>query len=293
MEKFFQEALDLSNFEDTYDYDFSVNEVYIDTMDDFNKILLEPFKQGKRLFYRGERVNSLNRPLLPTMFRDREKLIPSGQNNVTIDSNYIFDFYSSFGRYVELYNNSFGSSSKENLYDLCAFSQHYMSLSPLIDFTSSLYVALSFSIKGKHIVNDSPIIYTTEIANAENYTRDPAVAEKWIQEYRVTVHNSVDGDNKIPRTSPHARLIDIASNDLMKFQKGVFLLLTDFNLVNKMYLTKNVRGDFRIVKHTINREICGQITDLIEKEAPWYSFKNLMDISSGLDSAISSDSTLE
>lgn len=293
MEKFFQDALDLSNFEDTYDYDFSVNEVYIDTMDDFNKILLEPFKQGKRLFYRGERVNSLNRPLLPTMFRDREKLIPSGQNNVTIDSNYIFDFYSSFGRYVELYNNSFGSSSKENLYDLCAFSQHYMSLSPLIDFTSSLYVALSFSIKGKHIVNDSPIIYTTEIANAENYTRDPAVAEKWIQEYRVTVHNSVDEDNKIPRTSPHARLIDIASNDLMKFQKGVFLLLTDFNLVNKMYLTKNVRGDFRIVKHTINREICGQITDLIEKEAPWYSFKNLMDISSGLDSAISSDSTLE
>ena len=292
MEKFFQDALDLSNFEDTYDYDFSVNEVYIDTMDDFNKILLEPFKQGKRLFYRGERVNSLNRPLLPTMFRDREKLIPSGQNNVTIDSNYIFDFYSSFGRYVELYNNSFGSSSKENLYDLCAFSQHYMSLSSLIDFTSSLYVALSFSIKGKHIVNDSPIIYTTEIANAENYTRDPAVAEKWIQEYRVTVHNSVDGDNKIPRTSPHARLIDIASNDLMKFQKGVFLLLTDFNLVNKMYLTKNVRGDFRIVKHTINRDICGQITDLIEAEAPWYSFKNLMDISSGLNSAISSNSTL-
>ena len=132
-----------------------------------------------------------------------------------------------------------------------------------------------------------------EIANAENYTQDPAVAEKWIQEYRVTVHNSVDGGDKIPRTSPHARLIDIASNDLMKFQKGVFLLLTDFNLVNKMYLTKNVRGDFRIVKHTINRDICGQITDLIEAEAPWYSFKNLMDISSGLNSAISSNSTLE
>ena len=87
-------------------------------------------------------------------------------------------------------------------------------------------------------------------------------------------------------------LLNLELNDLMKFQKGVFLLLTDFNLVNKMYLTKNVRGDFRIVKHTINREICGQITDLIEAEAPWYSFKNLMDISSGLDSAISSNSTL-
>jgi hypothetical protein len=292
MEKLFHDNLDFLNFEDEYDYDFSVNEVHIDTMDDFNSLLLEPFKQGKRLFYRGERINALNRPLLPTMFRDKGKLVPPGQNNVTIDSDYVFNFYSSFGRYVELYNNSFGSASKDNLYDLCAFSQHYMSLSPLIDFSASLYVALSFSIKGKHTVNDSPIIYTIEIANDENYTQDPAIAEKWIQEYRVTVHNATDGGPKIPRTSPHARLIDIASNDLMKFQKGVFLLLTDFNLVNKMYLTKNVRGDFRIVKHTINRDICGQITDLIEAEAPWYSFKNLMDISSGLNSAISSNSTL-
>lgn len=293
MKNLINDTIDLSNFEDEYDYDFSVNEVFIDTIEDFNTILLEPFKQGKRLFYRGERKNSLKRPLLPSMLRNKSELIPSGQNTVVIDSDYIFDFYSSFGKYVELYNHSFGTANKDNLYDLCAFSQHYLSLSPLIDFSASLYVALSFAIKGKHTVSDNPIIYTTEISNEDSYTKDPAVAEKWIQEYRIMLHNSAEGSATIPRTSPHARLIDIASNDLMKFQKGVFLLLTDFNLVNTMYFTKNVRGDFRIVKHTINREICGQITDLIHAEAPWYSFENLMEISSGLNSAISSNSTLD
>ena len=52
--------------------------------------------------------------------------------------------------------------------------------------------------------------------------------------------------------SPVAKLIDIPTNDLMKYQQGVFLLLNNFSLVDSMYLTKSVRRGFVIKKYVIN-----------------------------------------
>ena len=41
---------------------------------------------------------------------------------------------------------------------------------------------------------------------------------------------------------------DIPTNDLMKYQQGVFLLLNNFSLVDSMYLTKSVRRGFVITQ---------------------------------------------
>ncbi|MCD7797531.1 MAG: hypothetical protein LUG95_08055 [Clostridiales bacterium] len=52
------------------------------------------------------------------------------------------------------------------------------------------------------------------------------------------IKNSV---NKIvPVISPTAKLIDIPTNDLMKYQQGVFLLLNKFSIIDSNYLTKAV-----------------------------------------------------
>ena len=269
------------------DFDYSVGEQHITDMGQFKEELLEPFRSPeKRIFYRGERIADLKRPLLPTLFRDRSLLMEKGESFADIDADYLMDFYRSYGRYFELFCSAFGQAGKNRMYDLCAFSQHYLECSPFIDFTKSLYVALSFGLKGKNRFENDGVMYTVEISDPANYTRDRATAESWLSDYHVRVYNgSVKPEGESP-TSPEARIIDIATNDRMKFQQGVFLLLTDFTLVNRLYLTRSVRDSVRITKYILDKELCPRLTELVENDAPWYTFSNLLDVSAGIQAAI-------
>lgn len=163
-----------------------------------------------------------------------------------------------------------------------------MNCSPLIDFTKSPYVALSFELKGRSSSSEDSIIYTVDVCNEDHYTNDPFVAECWLREYHVSLYNKTTDEegNKINHVSPSARIIDIATNDLMKYQQGLFLLLTDFVLINKLYRTKKIRNDMNIVKHIIKKELCGEVTEMIRQTVPWYDFDMLMNISGGIGKAI-------
>lgn len=275
---------------DEFDYDYSVNEMQITNMDEFRRLLLDPFLDGdRRIFYRGEKISSLKRPLLPTMFRDRGALIPEGKLYVDVDIQFILDHYMSSGHFYKLFCSTFGKARRYCMYDLCTFSQHYQQWSPLIDLTKSLYVALSFGLKGKREFENDALLYTVECSDEDSYTTDRVTAECWLDDYHVCVYDYESESEElldIPRTSPEAKLIDIATNDRMKFQQGVFLLLNHFNLVNHFYLTKNVRGSVNISKIILDREICPELTNLVEREAPWYSFSNLLDIGAGIQTAI-------
>ena len=274
------------------DYDYSVNEHHIATMRQFREELLEPYLDPDRmLFFRGERISSLARPLLPTLFRNREVLIPEGECCADVTSDSLLALYRSFGRYFDLFCSTFGHAHKYRLYDLCAFSQHYLNFSPLIDFTKSLYVALSFGLKGKREFEDDGVLYTVEISERENYTRDRVTAECWLNDYHVRVYDLEPGEERPKEavsTSPEARIIDIATNDRMKFQQGVFLLLNNFTLVNRLYLTRSVRDSVSIGKYILDRTLCPQLTELVERNAPWYSFSNLLDVDAGIHAAIRS-----
>lgn len=289
--------MDALNIEETLDFDYSVGETYIDSMENFQKDLMQPFQDPARhIFYRGERVSQLDRPLLPTMYRNKEKLLLDNGYHVEIDSDYLLDYYKSFGGYVNLYNATFGNAGKYRLYDLCAFSQHYLNNSPLIDFTKSLYVALSFGLKEKTSFEDDGIIYTVEIEDVNNnYTNDKVVAECWLNDYHVSVYDFSRSDNSpemraakeaAQRTSPTAKLIDIATNDLMKFQQGVFLLLSDFSLVNRLYLTRNVRDSVKIKKYILSKDICADLVAMVANDTPWYRFSQLLEIKDGIYSAM-------
>ena len=198
-------------------------------------------------------------------------------------------FYQSQGEYFSLFSSVFGRAGKYHLYDLCAFSQHYLDCSPFVDFTKSLYVALSFGLKGKREFQDDGLLYVLTVNDEENYTQDIVTAECWLRDYHVRVYDrrkDTSGGRRVERTSPSAKVIDIANNDRMKFQQGVFLMLDQFDLVNKMYLTKNVRDDVDIKKYILHRDLCPQLTELVEWDSPWYSFSNLLDIGAGIQTAI-------
>lgn len=291
----------VDKLENQFDFDFRLNENYISTVEEFEDKLMQPFLDGKRLFYRGEKKQSLTRPLLPSIFRDRDMLFDEGKKATLVDSNSLYNYYHRNKEYFSLYESIIGKVEIDKMYPFLAFSQHYFGSSPLIDFTKSLYVAMSFALKDRKIYDHDILIYTLELKNECDYTSSLDTANRWISDYSVVVFNNtataLELDkiknieeykailNKMSKrsftdlTSPSSRLIDVPMNDLMRYQQGVFLLLDDFTLLGNSYLTKKVRDDFVITKWLISKEICPQLLKNLIAEKPYYAYKNITDLS--------------
>ena len=305
-------SLDISSrIPKTLDFDFSSVSKKIDTYEEFESQVLQNFYSGRQLFYRGERINSPKRNLLPTMYRNPEALFKDNDIGfVHIDAKYIYNYYSSLGSFVEVFNKTMGEANENNLYDICAFAQHYYHSSPFIDFTKSLYPSLSFALKDREAFYEDIVLYVLEIKNRDDYTNRIEVANQWLKDINVYVSHFDENelrkivkeilDNKklfisddikqfidqinTPPT-PIAKLIDVPTNTRMKFQLGVFLMLTDFQLLNVRYFTKNIREQFSITKFIISKDIYPKIKLLIEREAPWYKYKCLTDVESAFNIA--------
>ena len=152
------------------------------------------------------------------------------------------------------------------MYYMTAFAQHYLDISPFVDFTKCIYVALSFAIKGRETADSDIVIYTAEDIGDDDTSSDMNEVNEWLGNYNVNIVNTDFREETIkyftekrknrglmPKLSlredfkkleeicssmsPVAKLIDIPTNDLMKYQQGVFLLLNNFSLVDSMYLT--------------------------------------------------------
>lgn len=73
--------------EDAFDVNFDVSEIKIDTFDDFGRVLLEPYNGGEKLYYRGERIKSRTRRLIPTLLRNEDVIAEmNGGSIFNIDS---------------------------------------------------------------------------------------------------------------------------------------------------------------------------------------------------------------
>ena len=96
-------------------------------------------------------------------------------------------------------------------------------------------------------------------------------------------------DMALMGNAPSAKLIGIPTNDLMRYQQGVFLLLTDFSLMFNGYPTKNIREDFEVTKWILDAEICPALLQMIEREAPWYNYDCLLDVKTGFEKAAKFD----
>lgn len=295
------------------DVDFSVVRQEINTMQQFDSLLKVPFlKKDQNIFYRGERIDERSRPLIPTILRNREALFDKGDVIADVDADFIFNYYANLGDYLDLYERVMAPAKKESMYRLCAFSQHYLDVSPFVDFTKSLYVALSFALKNRSEYKNDLVLYTVQIIDENDYTEDEKTANSWLNAYHVhvfrrreeylkdmahgkkgflTVMHQVEHERENffkMSTYPSAKMINIPTNDLMRFQQGSFLMLTDFKLVFDSYPTKAIRDDFRVKKWIINRELCPQILKMINREAPWYSYDCLLDVKKAFSKAAQS-----
>lgn len=322
-----------NNLSDVFDSTYSSVKIKINTAEDFYDKIYVPFKNGENLFYRGERINQRSRRMIPTLLRNQDELFEGDEDIVLkLDNDFLYDFYKTLQPFSDIYEKTMGKIEKDHMHDTLAFAQHYLDISPYIDLTKSLYVALSFAIKGREIVNDDIVLYTLYDIGENDSTTDKDIANQWINEYNVTlikisengqlakeimkkrkIHlqkpgNYTDFLKKLFEQSKHAdfknflqsqaavkkiediymqitpdaKLIDVPTNDLMKYQQGVFLLLNNFAMVNSKYFTWNVRQSFEIKKYIISASLCEKILRLIEQDAPYYSYGNLLDISKAL-----------
>lgn len=308
-----------SIIENALDADFSVVQKRIETTSDFKRALLEPFyDSGERVFYRGERLGDRKRPLIPTIFRSRETLFSESGSVAEVDADFIYRYYAGCGDYLQLYEKVVDANARASMYNLCAFSQHYLDISPFVDFTKSLYVALSFALKGQSQFENDIVLYTVKIKNESDYTEDVAVADAWLEAYHVLVlrqserviRELITSKDKKRRlammkqdldrlermsvpASPSAKLIAIPTNDLMRFQQGVFLLLTDFKLFFNAYPTKNIRDDFEVTKWLIHQDLCPQLASLVAAQAPWYTYDCLLDVKKAFSKAAGQTNTIK
>lgn len=295
--------------ENELDFDFRAEMTKIETLEDFDKYLMTPFMSGKQIYYRGERKSSITRPLLPTIYRDKEWLFDDSKKVALINSKELYSIYDRSTRFFSMYEKIIGKVRCEEMYSFLAFSQHYFGVSPLIDFSKSLYVALSFALKDRTHYTQDVLIYTLELKSKDDYTNSIEVANKWIDDYSVLLfrdfnkieferHRDSHFDNPLESiaefkqiadkfrghsflemNAPTAKLIDVPSNDLLRYQQGVFLLLDDFSLMGKSYLTKKIRDDFNIKKWLINKDICPRLFEMLVNEQPYYQYKYITNLS--------------
>ena len=310
----------VGKIEDALDINFNVSEISIDTFEKFNTELFVPFVQDDKLYYRGERINSYGRRLIPTLLREKAAELKALQTEkaVNINAKSLFELYSSKKQFMDIYRLFYGEADIHKMYNMTAFAQHYLDLSPFIDFTKSLYVAVSFALKGREEAESDFVIYTVRDISNNDTTGDIEQVNEWLANYNVNIINinpiqKTDIINKISHKkgkgikqpkeiiediknrdiisefkrfekvltslSPGAKLIDIPTNDLMKFQQGVFLLLDGFNLIDSKYLTKGIRQEFEIKKYIINSQLAFELNRLLLKNAPEYRFECLLNIS--------------
>ena len=283
------------------DFDFHLDKKRITSVSEFEENLLKPYLQGERIFYRGERKDDITRPLLPSIFRKKEFLFSSANRVNLVNADFLYSYYSKLGDYLKLYESIVGKADVNKMYSFLAFSQHYLGISPLIDFSKSPYSALSFALKDREEYKEDILIYTLEIKDDSDYTNSIETADRWIKDYSVLVfrditrldiespfealedyktilENAKGKKSPFDMNTPSAKLIDVPTNDLMRYQQGVFLLLDDFSLVGKQYLTKKIRDDFNVKKWLISKDICPELYKMLLDENPYYSYKYITNL---------------
>ncbi|MDI6452361.1 FRG domain-containing protein [Peloplasma aerotolerans] len=195
--------------------------------------------------------------LTPSFFRNIDK------NIIDIDYNFLVKKYDGYGL-TNKYNNIFGM--KTSIYSRFAYYQHSVAYSPFLDFTEKEIVAKSFAISNKSNISDYNLndsaFYKIEVYDDE-VIKDEYQADKIIQDYNVLLINDKIYASSLlkhqlwldfisSQSAGKIYLIDIKTNDRMKYQKGVFTLFDNFIIVgNKLLLPSHIVDRFVKVRITL------------------------------------------
>jgi hypothetical protein len=211
-------------------------------------------KKLSTFWFRGQSDYSYN--LTPSFYRGKE-------DHGTINLAKLKGYYNSKGILSKL---SYIFPRRELDFSQLSFIQHSIQKTPLLDFTKDPFVAALFALDSK-VINDASVFkLNTNKANIIKVT-ELELADKLIQKINVEYYNNkpeittliksklfrslVDGT-----TQSEVYLIDIATNDRMRIQKGTFVLFNNVIFVDQnMIVSTNTKNDLvgSITKHMIRK----------------------------------------
>lgn len=287
-----------------YEFQFDIEKDSNNEIDFTDNIISMQEQDGTCLMFRGQQKYAWD--LTPSLIRD---LVLPKRKGLFLDAKSLRFLYNEGGISDSLlakYERCFGSdpfnpNSVIN-YRLLAWMQHAVSYSPLLDFTSSYPVALSFAIKennpGNFLYDDSAI-YILKLSkndeikqDKENYV-DQILNSMYVAVLKskikpgsyLTIHDYLNVkhdldfstyENILKCLMPKYIFIDIPTHDRMIRQKGKFVLFYDYvSIKGKMFpITENM---MYIHKHKINVEDKPKLLAYIRQKWPDIKNSYLMD----------------
>ncbi|MFI3211409.1 MAG: FRG domain-containing protein [Peptostreptococcaceae bacterium] len=255
--------------------------------------------QNDNLWYRGQCDFSWQ--LIPSFLRDIDDVITS------INKDYLYRDYTK-KKLIEKYNKVFYPEIYEVSYEFLSFMQHAVSYSPFLDFTDSPIIATSFALSNNNKFNNyysneasifeleckeisdlseiSPLSYHLRFKPSLFYVDTIEKMQKVINNIKIKMCETYiisDYFNKVPTImdvlnsiTPNVIMIDLPTNDRMKYQQGKFVLFDNFVCVNGNIFYE-LNKNFRITKIKIEKRSKDKIREEIRKNHQPYTITNLLD----------------
>ena len=107
----FSKIAEKIEYELDFDYNTSVN--HIETVEDFIEHIINPFENGERIYYRGEKLNTYDRTLIPTIYRHRDYLFDRGELVKVLNADGLIDMYQKMPEYFDVYKKIIGDVSTD------------------------------------------------------------------------------------------------------------------------------------------------------------------------------------
>lgn len=274
---------------------------------EFAKKQIDPSKHGK-LYYRGQSDYSWT--IVPSMVRNL--IIRDGRgavyDGVCLNVGGFFHLYYENGysdSLIKKYNKYYGPKPVLNPDDIdyrfLAWMQHTTEYSPLVDFTSDYCVAASFAVNAKNpnaFLDVDSAVYIYELPDGVDPIDDIRQIDGIVSKMEIAVTNKkiVPGssvvafdlhtgvgkivshmrykeivDNLVPKYA----VIDIMPNDRMLRQKGKFILLYDYEIVNGKTFDK-LEGLAKVKKHLIKANEKKELLEWLHEQHPEVDMPFLM-----------------
>ena len=240
-------------------------------------------------FFRGQTNYEWN--LIPSMIRNLN-------DNVKLNMNFFNKKYLTL-KLKDKYYKMFGKDKIDYLF--LSFMQHACSYSPFIDFTKSNIIGLSFALSNPNSFNDftnkNGSLFIVSIDSNEILRSEEKINEFLQKEYQLiyldrktlgfgeNVSFKENEEEKILFLSdfktiinlltPKYKLIDLPTNDRMKYQKGVFLVFYGCICVNDTIFYQ-LNNKFKLLKLKINKMNKRIYLEKIYKNYRFYDPEHLM-----------------
>lgn len=252
-------------------------------------------------YYRGQ--TNYDWDLIPSIYRNY--IFRNGDSGDYIDSSMLFGIYDSEDL-VKKYDMTISPNATHLstiTYNFLAYMQHSVSFSPLIDFTDKREIASTFALGNKADFNsfskyDSSIFKLGLAANASKELNDEKDINIFFsRDYNIKMLNgkiklgtimiiakndfsqvSIDCTNIqsiIDELRPKYKIINVATNDRMKYQHGKFLVFYDCLVVDGKILF-NLNRDIQIEKIKILRKSKNGFYQFLMKNYEHYNMEYLL-----------------